>query len=91
MATSQERKPIVHFVGSIPLPDAETVFRTLHPFCDELRFDREPQLLATANVWHLSTRFRGRLKDPAPSALELAATLHPTPAVCGEPRAAARC
>ena len=22
-------KPIVHFVGSIPLPDAETVFRTL--------------------------------------------------------------
>jgi hypothetical protein len=23
------RKPIVHFVGSIPLPDAETVFRTL--------------------------------------------------------------
>ena len=29
MATSQERKPIVHFVGSIPLPDVETVFRTL--------------------------------------------------------------
>src|SRR5438132_12058389 len=29
VATSQERKPIVHFVGSIPLPDAETVFRTL--------------------------------------------------------------
>jgi hypothetical protein len=24
-------KPIIHFVGSIPLPDAETVFRTLTP------------------------------------------------------------
>src|SRR5260221_4112210 len=29
MSAVQERKPIVHFVGSIPLPDAETVFRTL--------------------------------------------------------------
>ncbi|HEY8872450.1 MAG TPA: hypothetical protein VIM52_05425 [Stellaceae bacterium] len=29
MSTSQEHKPIVHFVGSVPLPDAETVFRTL--------------------------------------------------------------
>jgi len=26
---AQQAKPIVHFVGSIPLPDAETVFRTL--------------------------------------------------------------
>jgi hypothetical protein len=25
----QHNKPIVHFVGSVPLPDAETVFRTL--------------------------------------------------------------
>jgi len=29
MNTAQRPKPIVHFVGSIPLPDAETVFRTL--------------------------------------------------------------
>jgi len=28
-ATDRSRQPIVHFVGSIPLPDAETVFRTL--------------------------------------------------------------
>ena len=33
------------------------------------------------NVWHLSTRFRGRLAEPAPSALDLALALHPTPAV----------
>src|SRR4051812_42903171 len=26
---SAGRQPVVHFVGSIPLPDAETVFRTL--------------------------------------------------------------
>jgi hypothetical protein len=29
MSASQQHAPIVHFVGSIPLPDAETVFRTL--------------------------------------------------------------
>jgi len=29
MSADRSRQPIVHFVGSIPLPDAETVFRTL--------------------------------------------------------------
>ena len=64
----------------------EDVFRVLHPLCEEFYYDRDPQLLATANVWHLSTRFRGTLKLPVPDALELVAALHPTPAVCGEPR-----
>jgi isochorismate synthase len=64
----------------------EDVFRALHPLCGELTCDPEPQLLATANVWHLSTRFRGVLKDPSVTALDLVRALHPTPAVCGEPR-----
>ncbi len=63
----------------------EAVFAALHPLCTELHYDAEPVLLPTANVWHLSTRFRGRLREPAPTALELAATLHPTPAVAGTP------
>jgi hypothetical protein len=29
MSASAQHRPIVHFVGSVPLPDAETVFRTL--------------------------------------------------------------
>ena len=29
MSAAPAYKPIVHFVGSIPLPDADTVFRTL--------------------------------------------------------------
>ena len=29
MTADRGKQPIVHFVGSIPLPDAETVFRTL--------------------------------------------------------------
>jgi hypothetical protein len=33
MAADQSKHPIVHFVGSIPLPDSETVFRTLSGAC----------------------------------------------------------
>jgi isochorismate synthase len=68
----------------------DAVAETLRPFCDELTWDPEPVLLPTANVWHLSTRFRGTLRDPAPHVLELVAALHPTPAVCGTPRSVAR-
>ena len=64
----------------------EAVFRALQPLCDDLRHDPEPTLLPTANVWHLSTRFRGSLRDPAVSSLDLVRALHPTPAVCGDPQ-----
>jgi isochorismate synthase len=64
----------------------EAVAEALRPLCEELSWDPEPVLLATANVWHLATRFRGVLRDPAPSALEVVAALHPTPAVGGAAR-----
>ena len=64
----------------------EAIEETLAPLCEELERDPEPVLLATANVWHLATRFRGTLREPAPDALSLAIALHPTPAVCGTPR-----
>ena len=68
----------------------EDVAHVLGAFCDGLEYPREPELLGTANVWHLATPFRGRLHDPAVTSLELVAALHPTPAVCGMPREAAR-
>jgi isochorismate synthase len=67
----------------------DAVAETLRPFCEELTWDPEPVLRETPNVWHLSTNFRGALRDPAPTALDLVAALHPTPAVAGEPREAA--
>jgi isochorismate synthase len=67
----------------------EAIAEALRPLCTTLTWDPEPVLLETANVWHLSTRFRGRLVDPAPSALELALALHPTPAIAGAPTEAA--
>lgn len=67
----------------------DAVAETLQPFCTDLTWDPEPVLRETPNVWHLSTRFRGVLREPPPTALDLVAALHPTPAVAGEPREAA--
>jgi menaquinone-specific isochorismate synthase len=47
-----------------------------------------PRVLELANVVHLATDFSGRLRDDS-SVLQLAGTLHPTPAVAGTPTAAA--
>lgn len=67
----------------------EAVADVLSGFCDDLSFDPEPSLEPTATVWHLATRFAGTLRDPGVTALDIVAELHPTPAVCGAPAAAA--
>ena len=58
----------------------------LAPYCRELGTPDGTQLVSTASMWHLGTRIVGRLRDTSRSSLELAALLHPTPAVCGTPR-----
>lgn len=67
----------------------DVVHDLLLPFCSYLDEQPEPSILAVANVQHLATLVEGRLSAPAPSALELAAVVHPTPAVCGDPKDAA--
>jgi isochorismate synthase len=68
----------------------EDVAAALEPLCEELHHPHEPDPLGTANVWHLSTPFRGRLRSSVRSVLDLVAALHPTAAVGGSPREAAR-
>ena len=63
--------------------------RILAPLCSELTVPERPRLEKTSEMWHLATPIEGVLKDPAPSALDLALSLYPTPAVCGTPQAAA--
>jgi len=48
-----------------------------------------PQVVRFTNIQHLATEVSAELDEPAASALDLAAALHPTPAVGGWPRAAA--
>ncbi|MBK1783170.1 isochorismate synthase [Prauserella sp. ASG 168] len=68
----------------------EAVVEALRPFCRTLHVPPEPMLVATPTMWHLGTPITGELRDPGTTALRLAAALHPTPAVCGTPRALAR-
>ncbi|MGH3694289.1 MAG: isochorismate synthase [Pseudonocardiaceae bacterium] len=66
----------------------ESVVRALEPYCAELDVPACPSLLTLTNVQHLVTELSGRLVTD-PSALDLAAVLHPTAAVCGTPTASA--
>jgi len=67
----------------------DAVVDTLRPLCEELRAAATPEAVTFPSVVHLATEVTGRLREPAPTALELALALHPTPAVGGAPRAAA--
>ena len=62
--------------------------RTLEPVSVWATAADEPMLVKVQNVQHLATPIRAQLADPLP-AVELAGMLLPTPAVGGEPRAAA--
>jgi len=66
----------------------ESVRSLLAPLCAELAVDDAPFLLQMADYQHLATRVQGVLDRDA-SALALAASLHPTAAICGTPTDAA--
>jgi salicylate biosynthesis isochorismate synthase/menaquinone-specific isochorismate synthase len=59
--------------------------RALSPLSVWVEAAPEPGLVKVANIQHLATPIHAQLSDPR-SAVELAALLHPTPAVGGEPR-----
>ena len=61
-----------------------SVARALGAHCTDLDVPDEPRVLKLANVQHLATDVTGLLADGA-SVLSLAASLHPTAAVCGTP------
>jgi len=67
----------------------QSVAEALAPFCSDLVVPRTPEIVRLANVQHLATDVTGRLGN-GETALDLAAALHPTAAVCGTPTQAAR-
>lgn len=67
----------------------DDIDRVLRPLCSDLDVPSMPTIMQLRNVLHLGTEICGSLRSPAPSALELAAALHPTPAVAGTPTAEA--
>ena len=61
-----------------------SVAKALAAHCTDLDVPQRPHVLELANVQHLATDVTGRLADSA-TVLALAASLHPTAAVCGTP------
>ena len=61
-----------------------SVAKALAAHCTDLDVPERPHVLELANVQHLATDVTGRLADSA-TVLALAASLHPTAAVCGTP------
>lgn len=61
-----------------------SVAKALATHCTDMDLPEAPSVLELANVQHLATDVTGRLADDA-SILALAASLHPTAAVCGTP------
>jgi salicylate biosynthesis isochorismate synthase len=67
---------------------ARRIVRALRPHSVWVAAPEEPAIIKVANIQHLATPIRAQLTAPL-SAIELAGLLHPTPAVGGEPHAAA--
>lgn len=69
----------------------EQVVKDLSPFCQELRLEG-PSVIQLKGLEHLGTGIAGVLKESNttngrwPGALEVLRSLHPTAAVCGDPR-----
>jgi isochorismate synthase len=64
---------------------ARAIARILRPRAVWVTAAPEPVLIKVANIQHLATPIRAQLASPQ-DALDLAALLHPTPAVGGDPR-----
>lgn len=64
------------------------VVEALRPFAGSVAA-HAPEVVRFTNIQHLATTVRAELSEPAADVLELAAALHPTPAVGGWPREAA--
>jgi isochorismate synthase len=67
---------------------SDFVVEALRPFARSVSA-RPQEVVRFTNIQHLATAVTAELLDPPADALELAAALHPTPAVGGWPRAAA--
>lgn len=67
---------------------ARWIERALAPRSVWVEAERDPRVVKVANIQHLATSIHAQLAEPL-STVALAGLLHPTPAVGGQPRAAA--
>lgn len=66
----------------------DDIFVRLGPHASHITMGVSPAVWELPNIFHLRTPITGML-NPGATSLDVAESLHPTPAVCGSPRAAA--
>jgi isochorismate synthase len=62
------------------------ITEALAPLCRRIDAPAAPEIARFTNIQHLASPISAELLDPPADVLELAAALHPTPAVGGHPR-----
>ncbi len=82
MASPKERREHQYVVDAI--------HESLRELADQVHAPDSPHILELRNVVHLATTITAEHIDPAIGSLEIASRLHPSPAVCGTPRADAK-
>jgi menaquinone-specific isochorismate synthase len=90
----EDRRSIARLVSSVKESRehrlvVDAVAGELARWCDGVVVG-EPEPMRLTSVTHLTTRISGRVRRRDSSAVDLALALHPTPAVNGSPRDAAR-
>lgn len=63
----------------------KSIVQALKPLCKTLTVPKQPSIIGTQTMWHLSTTIEGELKSSDTSSLEVALVMHPTPAIGGYP------
>ena len=63
----------------------KSIVQALKPLCQTLTVPKQPSIIGTQTMWHLSTTIEGELKSSDTSSLEVALAMHPTPAIGGYP------
>ena len=58
----------------------------MNQYCHNFYTPMVPSVIETKTKLNLSTVLEGQVNDPNTNVLQVAADLHPTPAVCGYPR-----
>lgn len=64
----------------------EEIVEKMSGICKNVKASKEPELISTKQLWHLSSIVQGELTQPEQTVLEAALTIYPTPAICGVPQ-----
>ena len=64
----------------------DAIRSALIPMIESMKLQRQPSLISTPTMWHLSTQIEAILaKDSSFTIFDVIKQLHPTPAMCGTP------